>query len=197
MAPHYIDYTKMPWVRQSGLIRRLKLALFVVCLVGLGTLTALYLTQEPDILKMNTIIPRPPKPFRIAVQPAPAPKPSAFKRQAQALTDMEILKEIEFVKIVGLDNFSLPSSPQRMPKVSDPVAWVLQVGSFADIRRADTLRKQLMKRGYAAYIEKVPTQKHYYFRVRVGPEVDRMLAEKKVSRIADQFKIRAFLVPLG
>ncbi len=63
--------------------------------------------------------------------------------------------------------------------------WVVQVGSFSNARNARALRDRLRTQGRAAFVEAVKdTHGKPVYRVRVGPELRRDLAEKLQQRLA-------------
>ncbi len=63
-------------------------------------------------------------------------------------------------------------------------AWVIQVGSFREPARADALVARLREAGIDTLAPaKVDIQGETWFRVRVGPEVDRQRAEALLPRV--------------
>lgn len=57
-------------------------------------------------------------------------------------------------------------------------AWVVQVGSFSSEPNALALRDKLRKMGFACFVEAVKGKKGMVYRVRVGPELTRELANR-------------------
>ncbi|WP_438952350.1 SPOR domain-containing protein [Porticoccus sp.] len=59
-------------------------------------------------------------------------------------------------------------------------AWVLQVGSFRDAKKAQSLLEQLLAEGYTAYVRQQPGNDSELSRVFVGPKVlkSKLLEEK-------------------
>lgn len=74
-------------------------------------------------------------------------------------------------------------------------AWVVQVGSFSSARNAHALRDKLRKLGHASFVEAVKDkQGKTVYRVRVGPEVRRDLAEKLQQRLARDAKLKGIVL---
>lgn len=62
-------------------------------------------------------------------------------------------------------------------------AWVIQVGSFSMRENAERVEQQLKEKKFPAFIEQVGVKGRALFRVKVGPEVDRELAEEMLARV--------------
>ncbi|MBL3529009.1 MAG: SPOR domain-containing protein [gamma proteobacterium endosymbiont of Lamellibrachia anaximandri] len=92
------------------------------------------------------------------------------------------------------------SSNNKTGKIArtSPSAWIIQVASFSNRKNADKLVKRLKKGDLPAHIEFTSVQGKRFYRVRVGPEVDRKLAEKMVKRInrdyIDEIKKKVTLI---
>ena len=73
-----------------------------------------------------------------------------------------------------------PKKPAAGKKDDGQVtAWVVQVGSFSRAKNAQALRDKLRKQGFASFVEAVKEKSgKSVYRVRVGPEVRRDLADK-------------------
>lgn len=62
-------------------------------------------------------------------------------------------------------------------------AWIVQVGSFTSEPNAIALRDKLRRLGFASFVEAVKGNKGMVYRVRVGPELTKKLAEKLSSDV--------------
>lgn len=62
-------------------------------------------------------------------------------------------------------------------------AWVVQVGSFADRKNAMQVVKKLRAAGFDTFLEEAQVSGKTVFRVRVGPEADRLRAQALVPQI--------------
>ncbi len=70
-----------------------------------------------------------------------------------------------------------------------PTAWVIQVASFKTQDRAKTLRTQLIKDGYKAYLQSADTSRGKAHRVLVGPKIDKAQALKTKAAIDKALKV--------
>jgi len=79
-----------------------------------------------------------------------------------------------------------PRSAGSPPNATDPVvetrtgvtAWVVQLGSFSSEKNAIGLIERLKKDGYTAFIEPSRDDGKVTYRVRVGPELTKIIAEQ-------------------
>ena len=85
-------------------------------------------------------------------------------------------------------NIALPNS--RLDKNDLPVSWSLQVGSFSKQENANKLRDELRKSGYKAYSR----NNNEYYRVFVGPVIDKEVIVNMQQQIEKQFNIKGFVV---
>jgi len=98
---------------------------------------------------------------------------------------------------------SVEEIPTTPPKTSVQVAktdigvskqpivsgWIVQLGSFSVEKNAIRLRDQLRKKGYASFVESYKNNGKTSFRVRVGPELTRELAEKQKEKLKSETKL--------
>ena len=97
----------------------------------------------------------------------------------------DLLLKIKDVSPRVLDLRPTESAPVSTP--SDPlVRWVVQVGSFGNLKSADSLVAELRLAGLAAFAEKVSSAGGTVFKVRVGPEIDRDKAAELARKIKFQ-----------
>lgn len=73
-------------------------------------------------------------------------------------------------------------------------AWAVQVGNFSSKKNAYALQDKLRKQGFAAFVETIYAKDTPSFRVKVGPELKRELAEKLRKKLASIHKGRTFIV---
>lgn len=78
-------------------------------------------------------------------------------------------------------------APVVQPRVG-LTAWVVQVGSFSNRENAEKLVAQIRKMKYAAFMEQADVDGKTLFRVKVGPEIDRKLAEKMLAKLNKDLK---------
>ena len=73
-------------------------------------------------------------------------------------------------------------------------AWAIQVGSFADRKNAFSLRNKLRSQKFTAFVESVKTSNGHVYRVRVGPEIKREVAEKLQKKLVAELKIKGLVI---
>ena len=73
-------------------------------------------------------------------------------------------------------------------------AFAVQVAVLSDLGKATAQRDALRSAGFAAFVEKLDTEKGNVYRVRVGPEADRADAEKIRGAIKQRFGHDAIIV---
>lgn len=91
-----------------------------------------------------------------------------------------------------------PSEPVGIPApagVAEPVgaddgmpSWVVQVASLGTQEGGEELAEKLRGEGYSAFVEAAEVRGRLYYRVRVGPEIDRARAEQTAERLRESFK---------
>jgi DedD protein len=65
-------------------------------------------------------------------------------------------------------------------------AWVIQVSSLGSPEAARSLQDELRAKGYAAFVEQAEVRGRRYYRVRVGPEVERARADRIAQQLAGE-----------
>ncbi len=111
------------------------------------------------------------------VQPEPAPAPEA-----------EPVPESKATVAADQSQAALKPVPGE-PKAGPLGSWVVQVGSFSDQQKAVALRDKVRQVGFATQVEKVRVQGKTYYRVRVGPFLERSEAEQSQNQLADKLKL--------
>nr|WP_238787406.1 SPOR domain-containing protein [Thiospirillum jenense] len=82
---------------------------------------------------------------------------------------------------------NLPRGPLSTPATgpnavpSNSASWVVQVASVISAPAAEKRQNELRQRGYPAFIEIVDVNGTRYYRVRVGPEIDRLRADQMAA----------------
>ena len=117
-------------------------------------------------------------------EPAPNAKPSAEKEKQAAPA-----KPQEKPLVVKSETSSEPKKPAQ-----EPTSWVVQVGSFSNSANAIKLRDKLRSRGYTAFVEKLADGGNTVYRVRVGPELKREIAESLRDKLQKQMKLKGIVM---
>lgn len=113
--------------------------------------------------------------------PKVKPAPEKAKQPAPATVDEKPL----VVK-------SAPASKNKPAK--DSTAWVVQVGSFSNSANALKLRNKLRAKGFTAFVEKLESSGTTAYRVRVGPELKREIAESLRDKLQNQMKLKGIVM---
>lgn len=75
-----------------------------------------------------------------------------------------------------------PAGPKPVPPGTN--AWVIQVASLASPEAARQLQDELRTKGYPAFVEQADVRGRRYYRVRIGPEVERGRADQLAEQLA-------------
>ena len=103
---------------------------------------------------------QPPKPTQQSVQ-SPPPKPEA--------------------------PVSLPEPPKS--RADGLPSWVVQVSSLGSPEAAGKLASKLKQAGFSAFVEQAVVNGKTYYRVRVGPHIDRATAQRTADMLRKQQKL--------
>ncbi|WP_295429780.1 SPOR domain-containing protein, partial [uncultured Thiodictyon sp.] len=68
-------------------------------------------------------------------------------------------------------------------------SWVIQVASSPNQANAAELEGKLRADGFAAFIEKAEVNGRAFYRVQVGPQLERAQAEQTVARLREKHKV--------
>ncbi len=74
------------------------------------------------------------------------------------------------------------------------ISWLIQVGSFSNRDNANGLVEKLKKAEFAAFVETTTEQGKDFFRVRVGPALDRQRAEQQRKEIEQKFDVKSIII---
>lgn len=77
----------------------------------------------------------------------------------------------------------------RTPSLAAPPAqsgWIVQVASLKELERADSVKSDLIAKGFPAFIERAEVSGQTYYRVRVGPKEDRSATEAMASALSSR-----------
>jgi len=88
----------------------------------------------------------------------------------------------------------IPAQEKSQVKISE--GFILQVGSFRDRERAESLSRQINDKGIDAFVEKTamsPSETAY--RVRVGPYSELLTAQETAQQILSKSGHRVLILP--
>jgi len=142
-----------------------------------------------------------PEPEKVVQQPIlDAEKSPSKAKKPTAAPSVEVSKDPAEKSAAKKQSEPAPSTSQipapdklAHPKISQPTkesaqlatSWVVQVGSFSKKKNATSLRDKIQKSGISSFVSEAQSSKGKVYRVRVGPELKRSLADdlrKKVDR---------------
>ncbi len=86
------------------------------------------------------------------------------------------------------------ATPALTPAISSSPAWLLQVVSLSDRSAAESLRTKIQLLGYEATVEKAETVKGVRFRVRIGPEQDKLALEATAKTLETELNLKPLML---
>ncbi|HSG87880.1 MAG TPA: SPOR domain-containing protein [Pseudomonadales bacterium] len=100
---------------------------------------------------------------------------------------------------------NVPAAPAPVPAAGDeivtalaedgtPLAWSVQLATFADEDNARRLREQLRADGYEAYLNLMTEGERTLFRVAVGPRLDRASVERLQAELQQRYELDGMVV---
>jgi DedD protein len=94
--------------------------------------------------------------------------------------------------VIEVDDSPAADAPARNP--AGVGAFAVQVAVLSDAAKANVQRDSLRAAGFAAFVEKLDTDKGTVHRLRIGPEADRADAEKIRAAVKQRFGFEAIIV---
>jgi DedD protein len=119
-------------------------------------------------------IPEPP-PGAVVERPVAAPQQEPPPMGLEPAAQPESLTEPEPAAPVG---------PKPVPPGT--LSWVVQVASLGSPEAARGLQDRLRAKGYAAFVEQATVNGKRYYRVRVGPEIERARADSLAAELQSE-----------
>lgn len=120
--------------------------------------------------------------------PAEAPAPEQAPESAPAPAETARPRPAESVAR------ATPSAPAERGEAVTEEGWVVQVGSFSEEGRAQTLRKSLREKGFEAFVEPFSSGEIHVYRVKVGPPAARADAEGLAVRLEQEQGLKGLVV---
>jgi DedD protein len=167
----------------NGLQQRIVGAL-VLGALGLIILPIIFDFADP--LKIDRTSKLPPAPEIKPIDVAKAQRPDSSVRLGETDSLFNTTESQPVVdsseKFYGLDENDLPR------------AWVLQAGSFAEKDKAENLMQQLRDSGSKSFVKRAVIDNKTFYRVYVGPKVDKRRAIKEKTKIDSKFSTDAIVL---
>ena len=147
---------------------------------------------EPLEIPLKPQEPAAQRPRVIEKAETPAKTPEPPKSDVPEKTTSAQKPAVEKPKVEAAKE-SAPASNDS-PTGDEPVAWVVQVGSFGQSDNALALRDKLRKKGFTAFVEKYSDKGKTSYRVRVGPELKRSTAEEHLKQLQEKLQIKGLIM---
>lgn len=149
---------------------------------------------------VHTFEPSPGEPLAEVPAPETAPAPTTVPESARRQSEPEIAvaetppalepEPAAPEDLARSDSAAAKPSTNGLPELSPELrAWVVQVGSFAEERNAEALRDKLRAAEFSAFVEPAEVGDRRMYRVRVGPELEKRIAERLKVEIQKQLQI--------
>lgn len=175
--------------------QRLKQRLLgVMVLLGLAIifLPSLFHRDQRVTVDTTTLIPPKPNVAPVIIEPAaPIAEVESAPSPEKAFQPPVIE---ESVSLAGKSDTQTKTEPTLKPSLNAqgvPNTWVVQVGSFQSQKRADELKEKLFSHDYKAYTRSVNTSKGKFFRVFVGPYIDKGRASVAKTAVDKKYKVNS------
>ncbi|ODS23979.1 hypothetical protein AB835_06095 [Candidatus Endobugula sertula] len=162
----------------------------VMVLVSLAIIFLPSLFHRDQHIQVDKTSSIPPKP---TVEPIVISHPTNSKRQLKPAPAPEKAFQ-PFVESKVEEKASVNAKKASKPSLNDkglPNGWVVQVGSFQSELRASELNKKLLAADYKAYSRPVKTSKGQFFRVFVGPYIDKSRALSVKKRLDKDYRVKS------
>ena len=139
---------------------------------------------EPLEIPLQPVEPIPERP-RVIDKPEPEAETEVSPKPAEPVKPATVVQSEPKPEAIPE---SKPSS------AGEPIAWVVQVGSFSQSSNALALRDKLRKNGFTAFVEKFRDKGKTSYRVRVGPELKRATAERHLQQLEQKLKLKGIIM---
>ena len=156
----------------------------VLGVIGLVVLPLLIDFTDPNEVDRTTKIPPAPSIDPIALGSAQRPGNAAAGELSASILDVNKSRPVD-----SYDGLDFGLSDKGLPQ-----SWILQVGSFIEEPKADVLLKQLIEKGYKAFITPTEISGEDHFRVLVGPKIDRQRVKTDRDDIDLMFKTKSIVL---
>jgi len=160
-------------------------------LIGAFVLLALAVIFVPVIFDRERI-----EPVDKRTQIPPAP-------HIESIEIEKALKPVSQEKAVSAKEMYIPDDQQAVdiqpeaPSVDNngvPKSWIIQIASFRFEKRAEKLRDQLVKDGYAAFTRDIEKDGSKMTRLYVGPKLDKNILIRQKKEIEKKHKVSPILL---
>ncbi len=161
-------------------------------LVGIVVLAALVVIFLPMVLNLDgtyRVDTRSKIPAKPVLEPVQIAEPVRVEGVQTPKSDEHIFQVPDDASVTQNPIDEVPEEP-ALNDAGIPVAWILQIGSFKEKDKADTLTQQLLADGYKAYSRLGTSAEGSVYRVYVGPNIlkEKLLADMQAIEQHHQIK---------
>lgn len=114
--------------------------------------------------------------------------------KAQVETSQAATKKAETSSAPSKQAVTVQAKAEAATATPIVTGWAVQLGSFSVQKNALNLRDKLRKKGYASFVEEYKRNGKSSYRVRVGPELTRDLANELKTKLKAETRIDGFVV---
>ena len=176
LIPMILDGTGNPVLRKIPPIPQ--------ALDAVDPLTLVIPTEPPVQEHVPVVVQKPARTESVKPEATPVTKPATKPATKQATSKPKTSPEVVQKKQQATKPAKQPSSAIATAASPEKImAWTVQVGSFNTSQKALKLRSTLRTKEFKAYVDKTRKQKKTYYRVRVGPVLNRKDADKLLKKL--------------
>ena len=115
------------------------------------------------------------------------------QEQGQASSGQAQAEKRQQVKKLAPKRKKVVEQP-RLSSRGTPIAWVIQVASFKSQESAEKFVTSLLEKDFKAYVQAIETSKGWFYRVLIGPYIERQQAQDDQKTIEDTYKLQAKVI---
>ncbi len=145
-------------------------------------------------VKTSTV---PAEPSSVEKQPIEKKNVVTQSSQKQSLAKQGLAKQNLEKPVVTKESKKTPpvfATGKVQPNTQLATSWVVQVGSFRQKKNATKLRDKIQKSGFTSFVSDALSDKGKVYRVRVGPELERTLADELQKKMRRKFGLDGIIV---
>lgn len=133
-------------------------------------------SQPTRVAQMAGVVPQPNKASQAVVQPTSSPQPNSVA-QAEAVVPIN-LAVTQTLPLHAPLSENVPVIKASNPVLLTKDSYLIQVGSFKNLREAERMKASLVMKGFDVKIASITQQRMNWYRVIIGPFASRTQALK-------------------
>jgi len=152
-----------------------------------GRIDETFAEDGPDVIAFDPVSEPAPPTVPQPRTPPSAPPPASRMAQAPTPKPAQPPKPAQQPAPKPESRVALPEPPKS--RADGLPSWVVQVSSLGSPEAAGKLANKLKQSGFSAFVEQAVVNGKTYYRVRVGPDIDRTNAERTAEMLRKQQKL--------